>query len=443
MKTSYFQTGAAMILFVLFFTFATTAIMFILGRGIFADLSDYNRLAEAKLSYLAAESAAEDVVLRRVFESYAIDSVESVTINDITAYATSTYDSAEDSYVISAAAQNGITLRKAEVEMSISGGSAFNYGLQAGTGGIELSNSSSVIGNVYSNGPIEGQGSATIYGDMVSAGPSGLAEDITATGSIYANTIDGIDAGGDAHYNVQIGTNGQNPVAGTRFTPATNLPTTSFPISTTTIQEWKDAVDSFGTVIASTDPACSGGEYEIDSSISLGYVRIECDVNIRKKGASVVVTLTGPVWVEGDLAFTQGPEIRVDASLGRRSAQFIVDNESNRTTSSRIEIRNSTDFFGSGDNRSYVLLLSANESSSLGGTEIAIDVGQSANGDVLVYTNEGLVDIGNNIDLRSVTGHQIDLSNGSSVTYESGLADLVFTSGPGGAYQLDDWGQVE
>ena len=122
--------------------------------------------------------------------------------------------------------------------------------------------------------------------------------------------------------------------------------------------------------------------------------------------------------------------------------QFIADNESNRTTSSKIEVRNATDFFGSGDDRSYVMLLSMNESAELGGTETAISVAQSANGDVLVYAGSGLINIGNNIDLREVTAYQIEVSNGSSITYESGLASLLFTSGPGGGYVIESWQQT-
>lgn len=430
-------------IFVLFFAFATSALLFVLGQSIFSDLADLSRLADGKRALLVSESLTDDVTYRLVFGTFSVDDEELLTMGGVSAWATTTYDSPADIFIVDTTARARSTVRKSWAELSLGAGSAFNYGLQAGTGGIALSNSASVIGNVYANGPVIGQGSATVYGDLVSAGPSGLAKDITATGTIWANTIDGIDAGGDAHFNVQIGNNAQNPVAGTRFTPVINQPTTTFPISTTTIQEWKDAVVDHGTVIAAADPLCSSGTYTINTSMTIGYLKVECDLDIRSTGPGVTVTVDGPVWVEGDIAFLQGPVIRAHPSLGRRSVQFIADNETNRLTSSKIEIRNSTNFFGTGDDRSYILLLSNNESASLGGTEEAIFVGQSANGDVLVYTNDGLVEIGNNIDLRSVTGYRLDIANGSSVTYETGLASLLFTSGPGGGYVLNDWQQGE
>lgn len=432
-----------MIMFVLFFAFSTSSLMFVLGQNIFIDLADLGRLADAKRAFLASESLTDDVVYRRVFGTFDIDTVESLTLGSVVAHSTTTYDSPADVFMIETAAEVGTTIRKSYAEMSIGAGSAFNYGLQAGNGGITVANSSRIIGNVYSNGTVQGAGSAVVLGDIVSAGPTGLVADIHATGSIYANTIDHIDADGDAYYNVQIGTNAQNPVGGTRHTPWVVAATTSFPISTTTIQEWKDAVTDHGTVIAATDPACSSGTYTIDTSISIGYLKVECNLNIKKTGASTIVTLTGPIWVQGDLSFTQGPTIRVAPSLGRRSVQFIVDNPSDRLTSSRVEIRNATDFTGSGDSRSYIMLMSLNESAETGGTESAIDISQSANGAMIAYADSGLVEIGNGIDLREITAYQIDVAQNTDVYYEEGLSSLLFTSGPGGGYLLNDWQQGE
>lgn len=435
--------GAAMLFFVLFFAFASTIMMFSLNGSIFSDLADFNQLTRSKESHLVAEAIVEDVVYRTTIGMFSLNTVESLTLNGVVGIATTTYNSADDEYVIEGKATKGSVQRSSQAVMTIGAGSAFNYGLQAGNGGITLSNGSDIFGNVYSNGIVQGAGSAEVFGDIVSAGPSGLVADITADGSIFANTIDTIEAGTDAHYNVQIGTNAQNPVAGTRYTPATNQVPVDMPISTTTLQEWKDAVTDYGTVITATNPLCSSGTYTIDTSITIGYLKVECNLDIKKTGSGIIVTVDGPIWVEGNISFTQGPTIIADSSLGRLSAQFIADNPGDRINSSRIEVRNSTNFNGSGDSRSYIMLLSMNESSSLGGTVTAIDVLQSANGQILVYAAGGLIEVGNNIDLREVTGYKINVANGSSITYESGLASLVFTSGPGGAYVLNDWQQIK
>ena len=315
--------------------------------------------------------------------------------------------------------------------------------MQAGTGGITLANNSSIVGNIYSNGIVTGAGNAQVTGDIVSAGPTGRINTIRATASVYANTIDRITAGLNAYYNVQIGTNAQNPVAGSRYTPVTNQPVVNFPISTTTIQGWKDDIATYGTTITAADPLCSSGTYTINTSVTIGFLKVECNLDIRKTSGGITVTLNGPIWVKGNLSFSQGPTMQVASALGRKSVQFIADNPTTRTTSSKIEVRNSTQFNGSGDSRSFIMLLSMNESAALGGTEKAIDVSQSANGKVLVYADRGLIDIGNGIALKEVTGYKINVAQNSSVTYESGLESLLFTSGPGGGYSLEDWRQVE
>ena len=84
--------------------------------------------------------------------------------------------------------RNGF-VRNVQAALTQGSGASFNYGVQSGIGGVLLENSSSIIGNVYSNGPVDGAGSNLIKGDVVSAGPSGLVKDIHATSSVYAHTI--------------------------------------------------------------------------------------------------------------------------------------------------------------------------------------------------------------------------------------------------------------
>lgn len=435
----HLQRGAAMLIFVLFFTFASTVMMVGLNQSIFTDTSDFNQLLRSKQAYLASESIVEDVAYRTMTDQ-TVNSTEALTIGGVTAYATSTYNVALDQYeIIGSAAWLSVT-RKAEAILTVAAGSSFNYGLQAGNGGITLANNSDIVGNVYSNGPVTGAGSAEVAGDIVSAGPAGIVNTITATGSIYANTINRINAGKNAYYNVQMGTNAQNPVAGIRYTPVTNQPIVNFPISTTTIQEWKDSIT---TTITAADPLCSSGTYTINTNITIGYLKVECNLEIRKVGPSTTVTLNGPIWVQGNLTISNGPTLQVSSSLGRKSVQFIVDKPSNRTTSSKISITQSTQFNGSGDSRSFIMLMSLNESAYLGGTEVAINAANSANGKVLVYADRGLIDIGNGISLKEVTGYKINVAQNANVIYESGLSNLLFATGPGGSYALEDWRQVE
>lgn len=431
------KKGAAMMVFLVFFVLVSSSLALLLARSIFSDFRMLGTLGASKQSYLVAEASAEDVAMRYIYGVYSFDATETLSFGGANATTTSVEDVTDEEIDIDSVATLGGRVRKSRIVLALGAGNSFNYGLQAGNGGITMANSAGVVGNVYANGPVVGGGSSFIRGDVVSAGPSGLISQVHATGSSWSNTLDDSLIELEAHYNL-IGS--PSTVNGTRTTPYPNQATTSLPISTTTIQEWKDAVITYGTVIQSTDAECLSGTYTIDDPATIGYLKVECDLDIVDTGSpATVVTLTGPVWVEGNISFTSGPDIEVDSSLGRRSAQFIADNESDRVTSSRIEIRNSTNFSGTGDPRSLVLLLSQNESASLGGTEEAITISQSANGDVMMYSNYGLVSLKNNIDLKEVTAYHIEIGNNADVYYDEGLKNQLFTSGPGGAYVLTNW----
>ena len=426
-----------MMIFVVFFVFAASSLALLLTRSVFADLRTVNVLSTSKQAYLTAEAQAEDVAFRRIFGFYDVDLVETMDFAGGTAVSSTTEDTFnEETTIVSRADLNGV-IRESEIILTLGAGDAFNYGIQAGNGGIDMANSAEVEGNVYSNGPVTGQGSSQIRGDAVSAGPTGLIDSVHATGSVWANTLSDSLVEGDACYNATIV---PSTVNGTRTTPCANKPTSSFPIADETVEEWKDAIEDYGTYIPATDPDCTDdGVYTIDYDTTIGYLKVECDLDIAETGSDIIVTMDGPVWVEGNLTFTQGPEIQVDPSLGRRSTQFIADNESNNITSGQIEIRNTTIFTGTGHPSSIILLLSQNEAAETGGPEEAIGVNQSAIGDVMVYAGHGLIDVRNGISLKEVTAYQLDIGQNSNVIYDEGLQNLLFTSGPGGEYVLTQW----
>ena len=87
--------------------------------------------------------------------------------------------------------------------------------------------------------------------------------------------------------------------------------------------------------------------------------------------------------------------------------------------------------------------MSKNTSAKNSGPVTAINVAQSAAGKVLVYAADGKINLANSVNLKEVTGYQITLGNNTNVTYETGLASLIFTGGPGGAYIITKWNEHE
>ena len=435
MKLIKQNSGAAMLFFMLFFVVASSAMTFLLSRSSGSDIYLLSSIASSKQAYITAESALEDVVVRTMNG----DSVSAITtLGEVSGIATTTvtYDNVSDTYIIKSTAKVGRTTKISLVELSPGAGTAFNYGLQSGNGGFTLTNSASITGNAFSNGSVVGQGSSMIYGDVISAGPTGLISKISATGSAWSNTLDDSVIQGDAHYNV-VGV--PSTVNGTRYTPFTVIDPEPLPIPDSEIELYKTDVENDGSIIPAS--SCTDGKYVIDSDTTIGNVKIECDLEIKKTGASTIVTLTGTVWVAGNITFSSGPTIRISPTISRRSVYIIADNPANRLTSSKISVSNSTQFIGGGHASSFIMLTSQNNSAESGGSETAIDVGQSSSGALLLYAGHGKVVIGNQIYLKSVSGYHIDIGNNSNIIYDTGLTSVLFTGGPGGGYVISDWYQ--
>jgi len=210
-------------------------------------------------------------------------------------------------------------------------------------------------------------------------------------------------------------------------------PYADLPISDEMIDDWK-GVASSSQIITSPCP------YEISEDTTLGPAKIECDLEISQ---DPVITLAGNVWVAGNILIKNSAVIRSSPSLGKKSVAIIADNLANRLTSSKITLNNSATFYGSGSQGSYVLLISQNNSAENGGVENAVSIAQTVSGDLLLYAGHGKIFLNNSSDLREVTGYSLDLRNQANVIYETGLANLLFSSGPGGSFSIVSWNEVE
>lgn len=383
-------------------------------------------VADSKHSLLYAEGAVEDVVYRLI-TGMDVDTTEVVPFARGTA--TVTVATTLEGKEVLATGDEKNAIRKVKTVLREGIGVAFNYGMQSDTGGIVMENSSSVRGNVYSNGSVVGAGSNLVTGAVISAGPSGLVDGVHATGSVYAHTISDSTVEGDAYYETIT----SSSVLGTQFPDSPDQATSSLPITDEMVEEWEAAAEA-GGVITSPCP------YQISSNITLGPVKIACDVQIQN---NPTVTFEGHVWVVGSIEFNNAPHLRVDSSLGNKSVALIADNPADPLSSSRIDIKNSASFEGSGAENSYVMLVSQNASASSGGGTHAIEVQNNVSGDLLVYAGHGEILLQNSASLKEVSAFRIRLQNSAEVVYETGLASLLFDGGPGGGWEIETWEEVE
>jgi len=428
--------GAALLIFMLFFVLGSAALLLALSRLLYSDLSQQQFSAKAMQAWYAADSGLEDMVYR-LMTSKGVTAEEVLSYAGSTATTTFTYDAADEAFIVVSTSTYTTAYRTAATTLYLGSGASFNFGVQSGNGGFTFTNGSEVIGNVFSNGHIEKTegGNAWIRGDGISAGPSGIIEKVNIEGNARAHTLKDNVIEGDAYFM----TESSNVVNGTKHPGSDDEDPSVMPITDEAIEAIKQDVVDNGSLIASTSPECSGGTYTIDIPTTLPSVKIECNLEVK----NTQLTLLGSVWVAGNINFKSGPNIFIDSSVGARTVPIVADNETDRLTSSRVFAENSTTFTGSGNPKSYILLISQNNAAEGGDTTTnAIEVQQSSSGDLLVYASHGKILLGNSAGLKEVTGYLIHLGNNAVITYESGLVNLLFTSGPGGGFTMNGWREV-
>lgn len=253
----------------------------------------------------------------------------------------------------------------------------------------------------------------------------------TVGGNMYAYNIDSTSAGKDAYYQQLSGTVKAN-TTGAAETCSTSSNGThchrnstdqapqNFPLSDAQIATMESQATNGGVVTCS--PTCS-----IPAGSTIGPKQYNGDITLNG-----TVTLNGTIWVNGNITITNNAILKLSSGYGASSGVIIADNPSNPSGSGIINLSNNGDLQGNGTAGTYIMALSMNGDPTFSTPSINVSNNLTAG---ILYAQNGRVDIANNAALKEVTAQQLNLSNNATVTYESGLASLVFTSGPGGSWQ--------
>lgn len=319
------------------------------------------------------------------------------------------------------------------MDLALGTGISFHYGIQAGNGGFVLdgNSNSGVKGNIFSTGPIiaTGQGN-TVDGDIISSGPSGLIDDIVVTGTAYAHTINDSIVQKDAHY-----TNISNTtVGGTSYPNSADQPNAPLPITDAQIAQW----EGYAAAGGSSCPGEIPGEIK-NASVTLEAQKITCDLNIKNS----TVTIAGPIWVTGDITVETGSTIQMSPTLGSNNVAIIADDPSDQDGSGIISLQNGATFMGcSGCTNSFVFMISQNNcaETSCGSTD-AISMGQGASA-LIGYAIHGQITLSQSTNVKEATAYRIKLAESADVTYDTGLPNTLFESGPGGGYDQMGWSEI-
>ena len=398
-----------LVLLTLFFMAAITASSFLLTSW----QQRIGRNAQDSVqAYWAAEAGLEDAFLR-LRNNMAWASPILLTVGDGTASTAITQTGPGINLVV-AQGNDSSRVRKIQAMFGLTGTTpSFFYGAHIGSGGLQMDNLSKVIGNVFSNGNIVvTSGKAEITETATVAGVGGSMSRVTSKHA-FADICTGADIKKELHANSKGNcTYGSYVPLGI---PPSPIP---LPISDEEIQQWKDDALAGGVL---------QGGYELDGSdaATLGPKKIVGNLEVD---GSAVLTLSGTLWVTGNVNVKNSARVKLASSYGEMSGVIVADGI--------VILENNSISEGSGNPNSYLIYLSTNSSNS------ALTIKNNAIADIL-YTSQGWIVVENNAQLVEVTGYGLHLKNNAVIQYEAGLQDARFTSGPGASFELSSWKEVE
>jgi hypothetical protein len=226
-----------------------------------------------------------------------------------------------------------------------------------------------------------------------------------------AHRIEDSEVNGDAYYQEISNTT----VDGTSYPGSADPGPQDMPISDGQIDQWKETAENGGVVTGDAT-------YSNSCNVSLGPVKITGNLSVSN---NCTLTITGVVYVVGDVNFSNNVIVKLASSYGANSGMIVVDG--------KVDVGNNITFQNSGTAGSYILVLSTN--TSVDSSDPAIDL--QNNGAVAVfYAAKGMIKIANNTSVKEITAFKIYLDNNASVEYEVGLANVNFYSGPGASWEV-------
>ncbi len=437
------NTGSVMIFTTLFFISISVVLLYGLSYVAAKNIKNIRNSLQGKISYYVAEAGMEDAIYR-LKNGVLIYPNTSISVDN--KYASLSFLDTGDGYTtLSSLASTSGYYKSIQAKLALANNVSFRYGIQSGTGGITLDNSSSVTGNVFSEGTLKSLSTSGsfVYGDIISSGSSGSVIGIHATGSVWAHAIGSsssyatqIDK--DAYY--QIIANNVT-VTGTLHSGSSDQSTTTLPISDSMITKWESDATDGTTLTSSWCDTYSSGVCTITADKTIGASVIPFDLILKGVGNGTTLTVSGPVWIKGNFTIQNKGEIKIASSLGNSNVPIIADKTTDRAGSGIVSAEQGATFTGSGSTNSWVFIISQNNSAETGGTNTAFSMSQGSSA-LVIYAAHGLLTLNQSAQVESATAYKISLSQSSKVIYDRNLSNVIFTSGTATAFSIISWQQI-
>ncbi|MDO8576942.1 MAG: choice-of-anchor R domain-containing protein [Candidatus Daviesbacteria bacterium] len=233
-------------------------------------------------------------------------------------------------------------------------------------------------------------------------------------GNVHVNTIDRLIIEKDAYYqSITNSTVSGSSCPNSHCYPGSEDPSPQvFPISEANITGWKGEAAVAGAI---SQPVC-GSQTAWGPGKYTGNLTLQNECNIKVKT---------PIWVTGDISMGNQNRFTLDSSYGTGSGIIVIDG--------KAVMGNQNKFLGTGLGNSILVLLTTYDSRT--NNNSAVTIGNVGNTGVF-YADKGIIDPGNNNQFKEITAWKIKLTNESIIDYETGLASILFSSGPSGTYSL-------
>lgn len=220
----------------------------------------------------------------------------------------------------------------------------------------------------------------------------------------------------------------------------------AYPFSDANIDEWESNV-------VTTQTRNSSWSLSSNTSTTSAALRINGNLDIS---GDAQLTVTGPLYVTGNLTMSGdgrlivGGPVYIGGNLsvsGSRegnifSASSIGNVANTYVVNGTVTFTSTNPIVSNGQAGNYSIVVSKSLCGGLStGCSQAINVSGSA-GAIVLLAPDGKVTFSGSGKAKAVIAYKIELSGGTSVTYDSGLADIDFSSGPSGAWNVDSWREI-
>ncbi|OGD34502.1 hypothetical protein A2988_03215 [Candidatus Azambacteria bacterium RIFCSPLOWO2_01_FULL_46_25] len=270
---------------------------------------------------------------------------------------------------------------------------------------------------------------------------------LLVTGDAHANTILNAQVCGNAYYTTIDSSsltflNSPGSPCTMPYTPGTGTidvdpPVIPMSITQSNIDLWKASAEAGGT---------TPGPYSPPNGTIIGPQKIDGDLNFTTNGNTYYIN--GPVWVAGNVTISNNVKVILSASYGPLSTTVVADSPGSQTTSGKIVVDNGVNICGSSgynsgtdlcnaSNGSYIMFLS-----TYSGTDKAITLKNNSEG-AIFYASAGSLEVEQTASAKQITGYKVELENNATITYESGLQSVSFSSGPSAGWTISGWKEVQ